>query len=59
MQIKKPGREGAAEELDEINARTLQRGPDRVRRKIEASIEAKARKRRKQEDPASAAWKKF
>ena len=53
------GREqDVSEELDGINARTRQRGPDRLRRKMEASIENKAEKRRKREAPASAAWKK-
>lgn len=47
-----------SDELDGINARTRQRGPDRLRRKIEATIENKARKRRRREAPASAAWNK-
>ena len=58
LQLARPGRAGADEELDEINARTRQKGPERIRRKVEASIEAKARKRRRQETPNSSAWKK-
>ena len=44
-----------AEELDALNARA-RRETDTVRL-IEASIEAKAEKRRSQEAPASASWK--
>jgi len=49
-----------AEELDALNA-DVRTGPSpsqKIRRKIEATIESKARKRRKSEKPASAAFKK-
>ncbi len=48
-----------AEELDALNAELKRRRntPERVRRRVEATIEAKARKRRGREVPASAAWK--
>jgi hypothetical protein len=59
LKNQKPSQQGAAEELDEVNARTVQRGPDRARRKIEANIEAKAKQRRKREAPTSSALKKF
>ena len=46
--------EDPAEELDALNAQ-LRRKVD-ARRLIEGSIEAKAKKRRNQEKPASSAW---
>lgn len=51
--------ENEAEELSGLNVETAS-GKDsaqRLRRKMEASIEDKARKRRKREVPASSAWK--
>ena len=51
-------KDNVADELDEINARTRRRGTDRIRRKIEATLEAKAKRRRSREAPASSAWKK-
>jgi len=48
----------AAEELDSLNSDLRGgRSSDRLRRKIEASIEAKAQKRRKKEVAASQALK--
>ena len=49
-----------AEELDSLNADTQRRrnAPERIRRKLEATIEAKAKKRRGREVPASAAWRR-
>jgi len=48
-----------AEQLSSLNAQTARGKPtgQRFRRKMEASIEAAARKRRRREAPASAAWK--
>jgi len=48
----------AGDALDSLNARARGRGPQRLRRKIEATIEAKAKKRRGREAPASSGWKK-
>lgn len=58
VQIGKSARQEVAEQLDGVNARTQQRGPDRIRRKLEASKEEKANKRRKREAPTSATWTK-
>jgi hypothetical protein len=58
-QTGKPGGKDVAEELDTLNARTRQRGSGRVRRKMEATIEANARKRRGREAPASDEWKRY
>jgi hypothetical protein len=48
-----------SEKLSELNTQGGRRKnpAQRLRRKMEASIEAKARKRRAREAPASAAWK--
>lgn len=56
-QIEKPGRQEVADELEDVNAHTRQGGPDRVRQELEASIEQKAKKRRKREAPTSAVLK--
>jgi len=58
LQIERPGRQDVADELDELNARTREGGPDGVRREVEATIEEKAKKRRKPEAPTSAASKR-
>jgi hypothetical protein len=48
------------DKLDALNAETTRSGKsaDRIRRSIEASIEAKAKKRRNREVPASSAFRK-
>lgn len=46
-----------AEALDTLNARM--RRKSNTRRLIEADIEAKAKKRRSEQAPASAGWKKY
>jgi hypothetical protein len=47
------------EQLTSLNAETLRPGKagQRLRQKMEASIETKARKRRNREVPSSSAWK--
>jgi hypothetical protein len=51
-----PGRASAeAEELDALNARLRQTND--TARLVEASIEAKAKKRRREEKPVSSLWK--
>ena len=47
------------EQLTSLNAQTLRPGKpgERLRKKMEASIETKARKRRSREVPSSSAWK--
>ena len=49
-----------AEQLDALNAsmRSKRNAPELIRRAMEANIEAKARKKRSQEVPASAGFKK-
>jgi hypothetical protein len=49
-----------AENLDEINARTLRgkNAPEVIRRTVEAQIEAKAKRRRSRDVPASGVLKK-
>ena len=56
--LNKTAAQREAEELDGLNAET-RRGntPQRLRRKMEATIEGKARKRRSGEAPASSGWK--
>ena len=46
------------DELDGINEGTRRRGSERLRGRIEATIEAKTKKRRNREAPASSAWKR-
>lgn len=57
--VTRPISGNATEELDGLNADTRRRSnpSKRLRRRMEATIEAKAKKRRKREAPASAAWK--
>ncbi len=49
-----------ADKLDALNAqlRGQRQGPDLIRRRIEAEIDAKARRRRSREAAASSAWKR-
>ena len=58
--LNKTAAQREAEELDGLNAETRRRGntPQRLRRKMEATIEGKARKRRGRERPASSGWKR-
>jgi len=49
--------EDALEALS-AGARNRPNSADKIRRALEAQIEAKTRKRRKRETPASAGWKK-
>jgi len=53
-------KQSPAEKLDSLNARLRNRSnsPETIRRSVEAQIEAKTRKRRKQETPASSGWKR-
>lgn len=54
--ITKPEGKSVAEQLDSLNAqaRSARNAPNRLRRTMELTIEAKARRRRSREAPASA-----
>ena len=60
MDLNKTASEREAEELDRLNTETSQRGntSEKLRRKMEATIEGKASKRRRREAPASSGWKR-
>ena len=56
--LTKPLGANESEQLSSLNTQARRsQAPERLRRKMEASIEAKAHKRRRREAPASAAWK--
>jgi len=52
----RPPKSSEAEALDALNNRTRRR-PDKSRQMIEATIEAKAKKRRTDEAPKSSHWR--
>jgi hypothetical protein len=56
----KPEGQSVAEELDTLNAQTRasRNAPNKLRRTIETTIEAKAKRRRSREGAASAGWKR-